>query len=484
MKMEDDMKKQFFILVFVLLALGLSCQDTWIRTYSPFDSEYIEDFGEWMDFDVLYEVEDVLVTQDGGYVISGNFERWFQDEFPMWWDRWGFLVKTDNDGNLLWAKKDSLSFMEENLNHATVETEEGDFICVGYHWTGSGGYMIKRDSNGNELWTIPYDDFGVQSAQKTNDGNIILAGRADYNAALRKITNSGETLWTSVINLDSSIAYSVTQSNDGGYLITGTNYGDNDVLIIKADANGDSLWTRTFEGFGYNDRGNTIINSNNGLILAGGYIRISNTPHGFLVAYDDNGEMVWSKIFEFSFLNSISSMIQSNDGNYILQGRRLIKIDEMQNVLWDNHHDGFDIGAGDRNIQELSDNNLLYAGTNNSSILLIKTNSYGVVNIENGTLENIQSFYIANFPNPFNPSTTIRFTSEPFAPNELITLEIYNIKGQIVKTLANEQLERGNHSVVWHGKDKYGKSVSSGVYFYKLKVNGKNEAVKKCLLLK
>ena len=92
-----------------------------------------------------------------------------------------------------------------------------------------------------------------------------------------------------------------------------------------------------------------------------------------------------------------------------------------------------------------------------------------------------EEYLLYNYPNPFNPTTTIDFS----IPNDSeINLSIYNLKGQIVKTLANEQLERGNHSVVWHGIDKYGKAVSSGVYFYKLKVNGKNEAAKKCLLLK
>ena len=89
--------------------------------------------------------------------------------------------------------------------------------------------------------------------------------------------------------------------------------------------------------------------------------------------------------------------------------------------------------------------------------------------------------YLSNFPNPFNPTTTIDFS----IPNDSkVNLSIYNLKGQKVKTLANEQLERGNHSVVWQGKDKYGKAVGSGVYFYRLRVNGKNEAVKKCLMLK
>ena len=86
-----------------------------------------------------------------------------------------------------------------------------------------------------------------------------------------------------------------------------------------------------------------------------------------------------------------------------------------------------------------------------------------------------------NFPNPFNPSTTISF-SLPIESR--IDLIIYNIKGQQVKTIVNDIFEKGNHSVTWNGIDESGKLVSSGVYFYKLSVDGKSKSVKKCLLLK
>ncbi|MBL7149649.1 MAG: T9SS type A sorting domain-containing protein [Candidatus Cloacimonetes bacterium] len=87
-----------------------------------------------------------------------------------------------------------------------------------------------------------------------------------------------------------------------------------------------------------------------------------------------------------------------------------------------------------------------------------------------------------NYPNPFNPETTISFFTAEDAENA--ELVIYNLKGQKVKTLVNETLPAGEHLVVWDGKDSKGKRVSSGIYFYNLKVNGKTEAVKKCLLLK
>ncbi|MCF7858839.1 MAG: T9SS type A sorting domain-containing protein [Candidatus Cloacimonetes bacterium] len=105
------------------------------------------------------------------------------------------------------------------------------------------------------------------------------------------------------------------------------------------------------------------------------------------------------------------------------------------------------------------------------------------VEISSGLEEDIiyTTTLISNYPNPFNPTTTISFS----IPNEnKVELTIYNIKGQEVKLLVNSEIDKGHHSVVWNGNDNSGKSVSSGVYYFKLSVEGKSEAVRKCLLLK
>ena len=86
-----------------------------------------------------------------------------------------------------------------------------------------------------------------------------------------------------------------------------------------------------------------------------------------------------------------------------------------------------------------------------------------------------------NYPNPFNPTTTINYSLKE---NSKVLLNIYNIKGQLVKVLVNKTKPAGDHSIVWDGRDSNYKRVSSGLYFYKLNVNNKTEAVKKCLLLK
>jgi len=91
-----------------------------------------------------------------------------------------------------------------------------------------------------------------------------------------------------------------------------------------------------------------------------------------------------------------------------------------------------------------------------------------------------------NYPNPFNPTTTISFTAINAKDAKV---EIFNIKGQLIATLSDPSMkdsteERQTHSVTWNGDDKFGNPVSSGIYYYKLNVNGKTAAVKKCILLK
>ncbi|MFO7896571.1 MAG: C25 family cysteine peptidase [Candidatus Cloacimonadales bacterium] len=85
-----------------------------------------------------------------------------------------------------------------------------------------------------------------------------------------------------------------------------------------------------------------------------------------------------------------------------------------------------------------------------------------------------------NFPNPFNPTTTISFA---LASAQHTNLQIYNAKGQLISTLLNEELEAGYHDVVWDGKDRSGKNVASGIFFYRFQTAEKS-TTRKMLLLK
>ena len=114
----------------------------------------------------------------------------------------------------------------------------------------------------------------------------------------------------------------------------------------------------------------------------------------------------------------------------------------------------------------------------------------GISSTENNKLP-ITNYQLTNYPNPFNPETTIRFSlnTENTEDAELI---IYNLKGQKIKTLSPslchpEFIEgRGSrqYSTSWNGTDDNKQPVSSGIYFYKLRINGRNVAIRKMILLK
>jgi|GEM_PF-2981985 len=87
-----------------------------------------------------------------------------------------------------------------------------------------------------------------------------------------------------------------------------------------------------------------------------------------------------------------------------------------------------------------------------------------------------------NYPNPFNPSTTIRF-AVPGNVADRTQLTVFNMLGQKVKVLINEQLSPGNHSIVWDGRDRFNNLTASGVYFYELRA-GDFVQVRKMALMK
>ncbi len=165
---------------------------------------------------------------------------------------------------------------------------------------------------------------------------------------------------------------------------------------------------------------------------------------------DSNPNFVNPDEFNFHLLNDSPCIDAGTPSGWLIPPENNITIDELlgYNCIGNN----YDIGAYEYSNNAIEDDLLL----------LKKVNIY-------------------NYPNPFNPTTTIYFSIQN---DSEIEISIFNIKGQKVKNLANNNLLKGNHSIIWNGDDENMKPVSSGVYLYKLNVNGKAESTRKYLLLK
>jgi len=87
---------------------------------------------------------------------------------------------------------------------------------------------------------------------------------------------------------------------------------------------------------------------------------------------------------------------------------------------------------------------------------------------------------LGNYPNPFNPTTTIYFSLEE---DEYIELSVYNLKGQLVNNLVSGDFAQGRHDIIWNGEDEHGNMLSSGIYLYKLQTDN-NIFTRRMLLLK
>jgi hypothetical protein len=84
-----------------------------------------------------------------------------------------------------------------------------------------------------------------------------------------------------------------------------------------------------------------------------------------------------------------------------------------------------------------------------------------------------------NYPNPFNPTTTINYQVPQVSDVKLV---VYNILGQKVRTLVNDRMEPGYHSVVWDGRNEDGRTVASGIYIYRFEANEFTKTLKLMLL--
>ena len=187
-----------------------------------------------------------------------------------------------------WERTYGGSYVEVGLS--VQQTSDGGYIIAGgtYSFGNPGGdvYLIKTDASGDTIWTRTYggSDWEVgRSVQETSDGGYIIAGQRGLiidtlaDVYLIKTDASGDTIWTRTYGGSKQDGgYSVQQTSDGGYIIAGWtasfSYPYVDVYLIKTDASGDTIWTRTYGGNDA-DGSNSVCETSDGGYIIAGYTR-------------------------------------------------------------------------------------------------------------------------------------------------------------------------------------------------------------------
>ena len=401
-----------------------------VKTDAHGDTLWTRSFGGAQRIAVSSSVQQ---TTDGGFVVLGGVDSSGSGPGGIW------LIKTDADGDTLWTRV----YAGNNGAIMVEQTADGGYVMAGTasYSSPSGGdvYVIKTDAGGDTLWTRTYggpkDDEGASIQQTSDHGYVIAAttmsfGMSGQNIWLLRTDSMGDTLWTRTFGGD-SIDYGgwAQQTTDGGYFVAGWTWSYSpspQTYLIKTDAAGDTLWTRTIGGSGWFESMSGQQVKDGGYIVVGSGEDTTGNIDVCLTRTDANGDSLWTRTFGGSSFDDGSSVRQTADGGYVICGET------------------YSFGAGD------------------ADFYLIKTDADGRLGVAESKTSPTRApaLSLACVPNPFSVSTRISLSTQA-SNSKPVLLRVYDVQARLVRTFATSH----QSCTVWDGRDEAGRLLPSGPYF-------------------
>jgi uncharacterized delta-60 repeat protein len=452
------------------------------------------------------ELYDMAIDNNNNVIVTGSSDGTNYSDCAT--------VKYDSDGNLLWAKRYDKGDID--AAYALAVDQSGNICIAGYSSKSYQSYnylTIKYNPNGDTLWTYNFN--GIENASDVakaiavdNTGSIIVSGTTDYywgtvDFVTIKLNPSGDTVWTAQYNspqngYDYFSAMAIDGSNN--IYVTGEIYkigGNHDIITIKYNPYGDTVWTRRYSGLANgDDKVYAFAVDNSGNVFITGSTYYAETGFDYLtIKYNSSGVQQWLRTYAglgySNYLDYAYSIVLDDFGNSYVTGATeistydfdyaTIKYDSDGNEKWVIKYNG---------TGELND----YANSvciDNSGYVYVTGFSMGVgtgwdfatikyTQTPSSLEENPQNIpavfkLYENYPNPFNPSTTISWQS-PVGSWQ--TLKVYDVLGNEVVTLVDEFRGAGRYEVNFNASN-----LPSGIYFYKLQA-GDYVQTRKMILLK
>lgn len=316
----------------LLLLIILAIPYTWTISPNQTNPELSEPFSQTYGKEETDDNAQALVqTADGGFALAGITWSYGAGNNDMW------LVKTNADGVIQWHQ--TYGGPARDRARALIQTADGGFALAGDTWSYGAGnndmWLVKTDANGVMQWNQTYGgvkEDGACALVQTADSGFALAGRtSSYGAGnndmwLVKIDANGVLQWSQTYGgAADDVVSALVQTIDGGFALAGdtSSYGagNNDLWLIKIDANGAVQWDQTYGGSERDWASALVQTADEGFAIAGS---TSSNSVGYrdmwLVKTNANGVAQWAEVYGGSGREEAEALILTADGGFALAG--------------------------------------------------------------------------------------------------------------------------------------------------------------------